>query len=78
MSDRAANNSAYLQFFYTSIIALTYSNCSTDFSASCITFSKANRCKCRIRRGKRDYRLLSRFHNQPDDDDDEELLDPSK
>lgn len=48
------------------------------FLLVCIMFSKANRCKCRIRRKKRGYRLLSRFHDQPDEDDDEELLDPSK
>ena len=43
------------------------------------TLSKATRCKCKIRRKKRGYHLLSSFQDQPDQEsDDEELLDPSK
>jgi hypothetical protein len=64
----------------TSIISyasLAISAVTLIFLLLCITFSKATRCKCKIRHKNRGYRLLSSFHDQPDDDD-EELLDPSK
>lgn len=42
-----------------------------------MTFSKSTCCKCKIRRKKHGYHLLSTFQDEPESDD-EELLDPSK
>ena len=77
ISSNAPDNQQLHQTGIISYASLAISACLLIILLLYIMFSKSSCRKCKIRRKKRGYHLLSSFQDQPESDD-EELLDPSK